>query len=130
MIISRSTHVAANGILILFLWLSNFPLGCVCVCVCVRVYTPHLLYPFRKMYILDKIPLTKIWITDWERGEYYKTRARKTSLKALTGIQVRDDGAEKKGMEILETGHQPSDSVSDWMLEGEEASRRTGLWLG
>ena len=37
--ISRSIHVAANGIISFFLSLSNTPL---CVCVCV----PHLLYPF------------------------------------------------------------------------------------
>ena len=35
MIISRSVHLAANGIISLFLWLSNIPL-----------YTPHLCYPF------------------------------------------------------------------------------------
>ena len=35
MIISRSIHVATNGI-ISFLWFSNIPL-CVCVCVCVCV---------------------------------------------------------------------------------------------
>ena len=33
-IFSRPTHVVANDIISLFLWLSNIPL-CVCVCVCV-----------------------------------------------------------------------------------------------
>ena len=37
MTISRSIHVAANGIFPSFLWLSNIPL---------YVYLPHLLYPF------------------------------------------------------------------------------------
>ena len=44
MIISRSIHVAANGIISFFLWLSSIPLCvracvrvCVCVCACVRV---------------------------------------------------------------------------------------------
>ena len=36
-IISRSIHVAANGIVSFFLCLSNIPL-CVCVCVCVYIY--------------------------------------------------------------------------------------------
>ena len=40
MIISRSIHVAVNGIIsFFFLWLSNIPLCvCVCVCVCVNIY--------------------------------------------------------------------------------------------
>ena len=36
-IISGSIHIAANGIISLFSWLSSIPLcGCVCVCVCER----------------------------------------------------------------------------------------------
>ena len=37
MIISRSIHVAADGVTSFFFWLSNIPL---------HVYVPHLLYPF------------------------------------------------------------------------------------
>ena len=37
MIISRSIHIAANGIFSLFFMASSIPL-CVCVCVCVCVY--------------------------------------------------------------------------------------------
>ena len=40
MIISRSIHVAANGLFYSFVWLRNIPL-CVCVYMCI----PHLLYP-------------------------------------------------------------------------------------
>ena len=36
MVISRSIHVDANGIISFFLWLSNSPL---CVCVCTHIYT-------------------------------------------------------------------------------------------
>ena len=43
MVISKSIHVAANGI-ISFLWLSSVPV-CVCVFVCVCIL-PHLLFPF------------------------------------------------------------------------------------
>ena len=43
MIISRFIHVAANGIIIFFLKLSNSPL---CVYTHTRIYTPRLLYPF------------------------------------------------------------------------------------
>ena len=39
MIIVRSIHVATNGIISFFLWLSNISL-------CTYMYTPHLLYPF------------------------------------------------------------------------------------
>ena len=41
MIISRSIHVAANGLFYSFVWLSNIPL-CVGVYMCI----PHLFYPF------------------------------------------------------------------------------------
>ena len=37
MIISRSSHVAANGIISFFSWLSSIPLQ--------YIYAPHLLYP-------------------------------------------------------------------------------------
>ena len=37
---SRFIHVAANGRILFFLWLSNIPVGvCVCVCVCVCIHT-------------------------------------------------------------------------------------------
>ena len=42
MIISRSLHIIANGIISYLLWVSNIP---VCVCVCVCVCVPHPLYP-------------------------------------------------------------------------------------
>ena len=35
--ISRSIHVAINGIISFFLWLSNIPL-CIYVCVCLCIY--------------------------------------------------------------------------------------------
>ena len=42
MIISKSIHVAANGIISFFLWLSNIPLLlCVCVCVCACIFFNH-----------------------------------------------------------------------------------------
>lgn len=46
------------------------------------------------MYILESMPLIAMCITDLERWEWYKTRAKKASLKAPTGIQVqqREDG--------------------------------------
>ena len=37
-IISGSVHIAENGIISFFSWLSSIPV-CVCVCVCVCVYT-------------------------------------------------------------------------------------------
>ena len=53
--LSSSIHVAADGKISFFLWLSSLPV-CVCVClcvytytcvcVCVHVYMLHLLYPF------------------------------------------------------------------------------------
>ena len=51
LIISRSIHVAANGIISFFDSWVVFHCVCVCiihmcVCVCVCVYTPHLLHPF------------------------------------------------------------------------------------
>lgn len=38
-----------------------------------------------------------MWLTDWERQKWHKPRAKKTSFKDLAGIQVKDDGAAKKG---------------------------------
>ena len=46
MIISRSIHVAANGIISLFFMVQCYSIVCVCVCVCVYTHTSHLLYPF------------------------------------------------------------------------------------
>ena len=43
MVVSKSIHVAANDIILLF-FMANIPL-CVCVCVCVCVYISHLFYP-------------------------------------------------------------------------------------
>ena len=44
MIISRSNHVTANGIISFFLWLSNIPSRTHArVCVCVHIYT-HLFH--------------------------------------------------------------------------------------
>ena len=43
MIISRSIHVAANGMISFFLWASSTP---VCVCVCVCVYTNRIYHIF------------------------------------------------------------------------------------
>lgn len=56
---------------------------------------------FRKTCILERMPLTEMWITGWERQKWYKTRAKKTSVKALTGIRVRDNDAAKTEMEKL-----------------------------
>jgi len=49
MTLSRSIHVAADGIISSFLMAEKYSFMCVCVCVCVCVYVhiyPHLLYPF------------------------------------------------------------------------------------
>lgn len=88
---------------------------------------------FRKMYILERISPSKILITDWEGWEWYKTRAKKTSLKTLTRIRVRDSGTAKKKAEIWPSRNrttQLSDLVSDWILEDKEESRMIRLWLG
>ena len=49
MTVSGSIHIAANGSISCFWWLSSVPLS-VCVCVCtygyVHTHPPHLLYPF------------------------------------------------------------------------------------
>ena len=59
MIISRSIHVASNGIISFFLWLSNISL-CVSVCVCVCVCMPHLLYPFICQWTFRLLPYLAI----------------------------------------------------------------------
>ena len=41
MIISRSIHVAADGIILFFQWLSN--IHCMCMCIHTHTHTPHLL---------------------------------------------------------------------------------------
>ena len=55
LIISRSIHVVANGIISYFLWLSSIPL-CVCVCVCLCVCIPHLLYSFICQWTFRLLP--------------------------------------------------------------------------
>ena len=54
MIISRSIHVAARGIISFFLWLSNIPLY-MCMCVYI-IYIPCLLYPFLCWWTLRLLP--------------------------------------------------------------------------
>ena len=45
MINSRSSHVAANGIIPFFLWLSSIPLCvCVCVCACTHACAHHVFF--------------------------------------------------------------------------------------
>ena len=48
MIISRSIHVAANGIISLLLMAEKYSSVCVCVCVCVCVYV---YYIFIHLYV-------------------------------------------------------------------------------
>lgn len=79
------------------------------------MHTSHLLYPFKKMYILEKEKkknLTKIRITYWEAG----TRAKRTSSKALTGTEVRVAATEKREMELPEIGLPISQLT--WLLPG------------
>ena len=43
MTISRSIHIAENGVISFFLWLSSIPV-CVCVCVCACVHAHYLFF--------------------------------------------------------------------------------------
>lgn len=60
------------------------------------------------MYILERIPLTAMWLTDWERQKWHKPRAKKTSFRYLAGIQVKDDGAAKKETDLRKVQHYPT----------------------
>lgn len=52
-----------------------------------------------------------MWITDWERWKCYKTRAKKTSVKAPTGIWVSDNDAATTEMEKLKRKNYPTISL-------------------
>lgn len=70
----------------------------------------------RKMYILERMPLAKMWITHWERWEWYKARAEKASLKAPTGIRVSNNEAAKEMEKLKRQNYPPSNAVSDGVL--------------
>lgn len=70
----------------------------------------------RKTHILERMTLAKMWITDWEKWEWYKARAEKASLKAPTGIRVSDNEAAKEMEKLKRQSYPPSNAVSDWVL--------------
>ena len=88
MIISRSIHVATNGIVPFFLWLSSSSL-CVCVCIYICIYT----YIYIYIYIF---PLSRRILANyyqqvpWQEGygEWKELRKLTSSPKALIYFQL------------------------------------------
>ena len=93
MIICRFIHIGANGVISLFLWLSDITL-CVCVCVYIYIYIyiySHLLYPFICWYMLRLLLVSRLLLTDfqWTLGCLYQK-----FLKRILGFLLCLSGKE------------------------------------